>query len=807
MAIVSVRSSLRFLRSNPGFSLVVLTTLAVGIGATTAMFSVFNAMVLRPLPYAQPEGLVWLTATAPGSEETSIPVSYPDFLDWRRRATVFSAMAAVSDQRLYLTGGEVPERISGALVSPELFTTLGVQPRLGRAFRPQEGQPGGPRVALIGYDLWQRRFAAQRELLGRPLEINHESFVVIGVMPPRFRFPEYAEMWLPLASDPGTAPRDRGSLSAVARLRRGVGVGGAQRELSEIAKRLAQEYASTNPGRGALVVPLRRYYLGDTAIAAVVFLAATGLVLLVACANLASLLLARAASRQREMAIRAALGASRARLVGQLLAESLVLAVLGALPGLALAVLGLRVLVRSIPIVLPFWADFSLDGRVLGFVLCVALLTGVLFGLAPALHASRQDLNQALRDGAAGPRRSSRRRLQQLLVVAEVAVAVAVLICAGLMFRGFLGLQSVATGFRSAGVLSAAAVPASSPLDLASSAPRVELQRRRQAQTLEALARLPGVDGAALASELPLRGGATVEFAPAGGKGPGGRTAPPSALLKAVSPQYFRTLGIPLRAGREFDVHDSAHAPLVAVVNETLAERFWPHGQAAGQRFKLARLDQEAPLLEVVGVAGNVREVGLASRVPATVYVPLDQRPRQGFYLFLHSTRNPGSLASTVRAALREREPDLQVDSVKNLDQVVVESLWQPSLYSWLLSIFATVALLLAAVGVYGMVSFHVSQRTREIGIRVALGARAAAVLKLVAGQVMLKVVVGILLGTALGVALGGVLGGALPGFSALDPLVPAELAALFLGVSAVASFLPARRALRLDPTQALRTE
>jgi predicted permease len=807
MAIASVRSSLRFLRSHPGFSVVVLTTLAVGIGATTAMFSIFNAMVLRPLPYSQPERLVWLTAAAPGGQETSIPVSYPDFLDWRRQATVFSAMAAFSDQRLYLTGGEVPERISGSLVSPELFTTLGVQPRFGRAFSSQEGQPGGPRVALIGYELWQRRFAAQRELLGRPVEINHESFVVIGVMPPRFRFPEYAEMWLPLSPDPATAPRDRGSLYGVARLRRGVGVGGAQRELSEIAKRLAQEYAATNPGRGALVVPLRRYYVGDTALAAVVFLAATGLVLLVACANLASLLLARSVSRQREISVRAALGASRGRLVGQLLTESLVLAVLGAVPGLALAVAGLRVLVRSIPIVLPFWADFSLDGRVLTFALCVALLAGILFGLAPALHASHLDLNQALREGPVGPRRSPRRRLHQLLVVAEVAVAVAVLICAGLMFRGFLGLQSVATGFRSAGVLSATAVPASSPLDLAVSAPRVELQRRRQAQTLEALGRLPGIDAAALASDLPLRGGTTVEFAPAGAKPPGGGSAVPSALLKAVSPQYFHTLGIPLRAGRDFDVHDDARAHLVAMVNETLAERFWPGGQALGKRFKLSRWDQAAPLVEVVGVAGNVRELGLASRVPPTVYVPLDQRPRQGFYLFLHSARDPASLAAALRAALREREPDLQVDSVKSLDQVVAESMWQPALYSWLLSIFATVALLLAAVGVYGMVSFYVSQRTREIGIRVALGARAAAVLKLVAGQVMLKVVVGILLGIALEVALGGLLRGALPGFSALDPVVPAGLAACFLAVSALASYLPARRALRVDPTQALRAE
>jgi putative ABC transport system permease protein len=804
MTLATFRLAFRYLRRSPGFTLIGLTSLAVGIGATTAMFSIFNAVVLRPLPFAASDRLVWVSATAPGDPEESVAVSFPDFLDWRRQVSTFSSLAAFSDARLYLTRGEVPERVSAALVSPEVFATLGVQPRLGRPISEVEGRPGGARVVLVGEDLWRRRFDAKPDLVGQAIEINREPYTVVGIMPASFRFPEYAEMWLPLALRPD-GPRDRGTLFAVGRLAPGASLGRAQEEMSQIAKRLAQAYPAANSGRGAKVQLLRRYYVGDTAAAALVFLVATGLVLLVACANLASLLLARFASRRREMSMRAAVGAGRGDLLWQLLAESLLMGVLGAIAGLPLAIGGLRLLVRSIPIVLPFWADFGVDGRVLAFVLGLSLATSLVFGLAPALHGSRPDLNEGLKDGAGGAGQPARARWHQLLVVAEVAVSMAVLVSAGLMVRGFLRLQEVATGFQPAGAASAVVVPASSPLDIAARASQGSQSLARLRQVLEAVGRAAGVTSVAAAGDLPLRGGARREFTVEGAAPKGG--ASPSALVIAVSAHYFETLGIPLRAGRAIDDRDGQGRPLAAVVNARLASKSWPGADPVGRHLKLARWDREAPWIEVVGVAGDVRQLGLDSHVPAAIYVPLEQNPRAAFYLFWRSAQDPERLAGKVRAAVRGRVPELQVDSVEGLDRFARESLWRPALYSWLLSIFAAVTLLLALVGVYGVVAFSVSQRTREIGIRMALGARRRAVLQVVAGRVLVRVAVGVAVGTVASVALGDVLGSMLAGFGPFDAILPGVLTLAFLGVAALASYLPSRRALRLDPAKTLRVE
>jgi len=802
MILSSFRFAARSLRKHPGFALVAVGTLALGIGANTAIFSLVNTILLRPLPYPDADELVWINSAAPQRGVTDEPVSYPDFLDWQRLSTTFIAMGAYADRRFYLTEGEWPERVSGALISPEVLATLGVEPRHGRAFQPEEGRPGGARVALIGYALWQRRFGADPELIGRRLSINGERYVVIGIMPPRFHFPEYADLWLPLVRD-ASSPRDRGELSVVARLRPGSTLEHARTEMNEIARRLESEHPVTNAGKGVVLMPLRQYYVGDTGLAALVLLLATGLLLLIVCTNLSNLLLARAVSRQREIGLMLAIGASRGRVIQQLLAESTLLALLGAVPGVGLAVWGLKLLVRSIPVELPFWVDFGLDLRVLAFVLATAVATGVIFGLVPALQTSRPDLAYALKAGGAQSP-GVRRRLTSALVVAEVGVALLILIVAGLMVRGFLALQQIDPGFRAQGVLTARISPLQSAVEGQYSLPHE--QRLLQQRVVAAVAAsAPGAQ-ATTASRLPIYPGRLRRFSIEGQVFSDADDGP-SALLNSIGSDYFEILGIPLRAGRFFDEHDDERAAPRAVVNETLARRYWPAGDAIGQRIKLGGWNEDLPLVEVVGVVGDVRQRGLDVGPLPEIYVPFAQRPGPVFTLFVRSSLPPEELSAAIRDAVRAVDPLLPVDAVKSLDAALRESLWQPSIYSWLLGIMAIIGLVLAASGVYGIVSYSVGQRNQEIGIRMALGASQRDVLRLVVGQAIVNVAIGVILGVAGAVALSGVFGSVLVGFAPFEPFLPSLLIAGFLLLAALAAFSPARRATSIEPVDTLRVE
>lgn len=804
MPLPSPRLTIRFLLRSPGFALVAISTIAVGIAANTAIFSLVNTILMKPLPYAEAERLVWLssTASARGGDD-AISVSPPDYEDWRGQAKSFSDMAAYQDSRFYLAGEGAPERVSGATVSPQLFAVLGVEALTGRVFRPEEGIPGQAGVTLIGYGLWQRHFSGDPGAIGKTLIVNGDPHQIVGIMPRRFRFPEYAEMWIPLAVDAAAAQRDRGALSVVARLVPGVELPQARTEMQEIARRLAEAYPDADAGKGVMALPLRRYYVGDTGLASLVFLAATGFLLLIVCANLASLLLARAMSRRKEMALRSAIGARQRDLVLQLLAESVVLSLLGGVPGLALGVWGLHRLIAAIPIDLPFWADFQLDFRVMAFVLALAAVTGIVVGVLPALRSSRVNLNELIKAGGDLGHPGSRLRLQRLLVVAEVAAALALLVSAGLMVKGFLALQRVDPGVRTAGILTARVSPLQSPVH--DEYGEAHEQRQLQRRIVAAVVRLPAVQSATAAAVLPVQGGPTSNFTLEGAEVSGEEG--PTARLETVGDRYFELLEIPLLAGRLLDERDDERALLRAVVNRAFADRHGVAREMVGRRLKLAASDEEAPWIEIVGVVGDVRQTGLDSGGRPSIYVPFAQHPQRLFVLLMRTDAEPMSLADSVRAAVRDVDPDLPVDAFRTLQRVIGETIWQPSIYSWLLTVFAGIALLLAALGVAGVVSFEVSQRTREIAIRTALGAHRGDVLRLIAGEAIVNVGIGIGLGLIAAFALSNLMASVLMGFGALEPVLPLVLIGGFLAVAFLSAFLPARRAIRLEPMNVLRVE
>ncbi|HET9531507.1 MAG TPA: ABC transporter permease [Blastocatellia bacterium] len=800
-----LRYGLRMLIKNPGFTAVAVLTLALGIGANTAIFSVVNTVLLQPLPYNDPDRLVmvWEEDTKRGYPRDTPAVA--NFIDWRDQNQVFEAMAAMADASFNLTGAGEPERLEGRRVSASLFPLLGVEPHLGRAFLPEEDQPSVNRVVILSHGLWQRRFGSDNEIMGKPLTLNGESYTVVGVMPPGFRFPNgETGLWVPIAFTPQQAA-SRGShyLNVVARMKPGITLEQAQAEMSTIAERLQQQYPDTNTGLGAVVVSLHEQLVGDIKPALLVLLGAVGFVLLIACANVANLLLARAAARQKEIAVRTALGASRLRLLRQFLTESVLLSALGGGGGLLMALWGVNLLRTFIPKNISQVQSITIDAGVLVFTLLVSLLTGLIFGLAPAAQASSFNLNETLKEGGRDSATGSRgNRIRGLLITTEIAVSLILLIGAGLLINSFLRLRSVDPGFRTDNLLT---------MRIVLSEQKYTDQPRRAAFYRELVRRiesLPGVQSAAVTNWIPLvlQGdsiGVSIEGQPDPGPG-----QMPIVVTRVIHPNYFRTMGIELLEGRQFDERDRVDSHRVIIVSETMARRFWPGEVAVGKRIKPGPLNSSAPWLEIVGVVKDVRQFELGANPKPQMYVPYEQpvffRPS---HLVIKTDVEPLGLAAAVRSTVWEIDKDQPVSNITTMEGVLSESIARQRFSTLLLGIFATVALVLAAVGIYGVMSYSVAQRTHEMGLRMALGAQSRDVLKLVIGQGLRMAIAGITVGLAAAFALTRLMGSLLYGVSTVDPLTFAGVTLLLLSVALAACYVPARRATKVDPMIALRYE
>ena len=795
-----IRYAVRSLRRSPGFTAIAVLTLALGIGANSTIFSVVNGVLLQPLPYANPDQLVmvWGHHTTIGREVAS----QPDFLDWRAGNSVFSQMAAGANTTFDLTDVGEPERVSAALATANFFQTLGATPVLGRTFAPQEERGAGNRVVILSYGFWQRRFGSSPGIVGQTITLSGLPYTVIGVAPPGFRFERDVDVWAPLNLD--TKRGRRGDfLTVIGRLKPGVTLDRAQAQMTTIARQLEQQYPETNTNWGIELVPLKDQLVGGVRPALLIFMGAVGLVLLIACANVANLMLTRATAREREMAIRATLGAQQSRLVRQMLTESVLVSLAGGALGLLLAVWGVGALRSTQSSVIPRVSEIGIDGWVLAFTLLLALATGVLFGLVPALRIARGELNGALREGARGASGGMGvRQLRGVLVLAEVALALVLLVGAGLLIRSFDRLQRVDPGFNPDHVLSAEIVL---PRARYGEAPR---QRAFYRQLLDGMQGTPGVTSAALVSDVPLSGGASyLSFSVAGRPDPGPGTVQDAEVFVA-SPDYFRTLGIPLLQGRLFTTQDDAGKSNVVVINHAMAQRYWPGGNPIGAHVTLDDpRDSSASWSTVVGVIGDVHHNRLNQEPYPQMYAPVAQVPQRAMMLVVRTAGDPTGLVGAVRRAVTSLDASLPISNIMTMEERVSHSVAQPRVNLTLLALFAGVALALAAVGIYGVVSYTVVQRTRELGIRMALGARPGDVLRLVIRQAMAPALAGVALGLV--GAWGGtrLMASLLFGVSASDPMVFGAVALFLSGVALLASYIPARRATRVDPLVALQYE
>jgi putative ABC transport system permease protein len=807
-----LRFAARVLWKSPGVSAVAVVALALGIGANTAIFSVVNAVLWRDLPYKDPERLVRLSEYS--AKVPQMSVSYPNYLDWRAQNTVFEEMAAMQFKSYNLSGGGEAERLLGRNVSPEFFPLLGVEPGLGRNFTQEENQPGRERVVILGHGLWQRRFGSDPQIIGRPVTLNGEPFTVVGVTPQGFRYGTPADVYVPLNSALDDAMRtSRGyhpGINVVARLKEGVTVEQASAEMEAIAARLAEAYPDSNTGARARAQLLSEFLVADLRPALLLLLGAVGLVLLIACANVANLQLARAAARRKEIAVRTALGASRLRIARQLLTESVTLALVGGGCGLLLAVWGVDLLRALAAGSLPPTTEIGLDSNVLFFTLGVSVATGVAFGLAPALQASRADLSTALKEGGRSQSADgSRQRARSALVVLEVALSLLLLIGAGLLLQSFQRLRQAELGFDPQNLLTMQVSRAVSQGEEPARAAQFFEQLR------ERLATTAGVKATAYAAGLPVLGAPDTSVVIAGRPAPEPGKAP-QAVLYTVSPGYLETLGVGLVRGRFFDERDDRRSQMVAVVDEEFARIVLPGEDPIGQRIDGNWLGPDVPDAEIVGLVKHVNHNGAGAPEPvrAQLYYAFRQIPENvlddfmsGVFVMVRGAGDAAALAPAVRREVQQLDASQPVYAISTMEEVLAQSVSTQRLSAMLLGLFGGLAFLLAAVGLYGVMSYAVTQRRHEIGIRMALGARPRDVMRMVVGQGMLLTGVGIVLGLLGALALTRVMSSLLYGVSATDPatfvLVPLALALVAL----LANYLPARRAMKVDPVIALRYE
>jgi putative ABC transport system permease protein len=806
-----IRYAFRMLRKSPGFTAVAVLTLALGIGANTAIFSFVYGVLLAPLPYRDSSRLVVLTETTP--RVGSVGVSYPNFLDWRERSGSFSQMAYIEQMNFNLAGAGVsqPENINGDAVSPSLLSMMGVHPILGRDFQPGEETSGTPRVLLLSYQLWQSHFGADRNAVGRAITLDGKDFVIIGVLPPDYRWLGRMDVVVPIGvwatnNSSAKSREDRGDSMVVGRLAQGVPFAQAQTEMEGIAASLAQQYPPANDQFGVRLRPIRDAFVGDLQTEILVLFAAVVFVLLIACANVANLFLVRGAARTKELALRVAFGASRMRIIRQMLTESLALALLGGAVGLAFAVVGVRLITRLIPQGTLVGASISLNGAVLLFTGGVVVAAALVFGMAPAAHATRRDVQAELKEGGrTASVGAAQNRLRGVLAVAEISLALVLLAGAGLMMKSLYKLMSVNPGFQPDRVLT---------MEMYLSSQRYSKNPaifNFWQQALDRVRALPGVQSAALGTDVPMtdnhsRTDITIE----------GMALPkpgsfPHPDVHTISPDYVRTLGMALVRGRAFTEADNEHAPLVALVNDQLARQYWPNENPVGKRFMWGQFNPASKTppkwVTVVGVVHDTKLYGLANPARLEVYDPLRQDANNDMDLVVKSRLDPSALTPEIRSAVGAVDKDQPIFAIATMNELVREDISAPRLTLVLLGLFGALAMVLAAIGIYGVISYSVGQRTHEIGVRMTLGAQPREVLCLVLGQGGRIALIGIAIGMVAAFGLTRLMSSLLFSVSASDPATYAAVTVLLALVAIFACYIPARRAMRVDPMVALRHE
>ncbi|MBA2306321.1 MAG: ABC transporter permease [Acidobacteria bacterium] len=808
MLIQDARFAFRMLHRNPGFTVVAVLTLALGIGANTAIFSVVHALVLKPLPYAHSDQLFNVFQARPQDGVTGTGWSYPNFQDLRARNTTFSEMAGSQKHQLTLTGRGEPAVVDTSVVTPELFSLLEETPLLGRMFVSDDGKRGAAAVVMLSEQLWRGHFAADPNILGSSIDLDKRSFTVVGVMPATFRFPllNGEQLWIPLAQDPlfGAWMEQRKGhwLQVTGRLKPGVALGQAQAELDAIAATFAMNFPAENGGWQIRMVPLKDMIVGDVKAPLLVLLGAVGLVLLIACANISNLLLTRATSRAREIAVRTALGAGRARIVRQLLSEALVLGLLGGSAGIALAYGGVQALRSLLPPTVPQVNAIGVDGWVLGFALLLSLGTACAFGLAPALFSVDANLQAGLREsGGRSSESRTRRRTRSVLAAAEVALAIVLLVAAGLLLRSFAKLLSVSPGFAVQRlVIADISLPRfqySTPPQWTSFADRL----------LAGLQAEPGLRDSAVAVPRPIADGNINLGFDIVGNPPPSAGASRTANYVSVSPGYFRVMAIPLVAGRFFDQRDVTSAARVSVISQAMARMYFPSADPLGKRLVFGFPPDGMVVREIVGIVGDVRDVALGQGPGPIMYVPFAQAPFWGANVVVRSELSPSAVATAIRREVGRLDKGLPVTGVTTMPEILNASLAQPRFRALLLGLFAAMALILAATGIFGVISYSVLSRTNEIGIRVALGASRGTILRMVLRETLVLTLSGLALGIPSALLASRLLGHMLFNVSTYDPITLSAVAVALAGVAVLATYVPARNALRVDPIVALRYE
>jgi putative ABC transport system permease protein len=810
-----LRYAFRVLLRKPGFTAIAVIALALGIGANSAVFSVVNAVLLDSLPYKEPGRLVMVYHTYPKLNLPNAGLAAPSYVYFRDNNNSFEQFATTMQWQVNLTGEGEPERLMGAAVSANFFPTLGVEPEHGRSFTADQDQPGNNRVVILSHGFWQRRFGGDLSIIGKDIVLDGQSHNVIGIMPQGFQFIIDMDIWRPIAFTPEQlSPTTHGNeyLIGVARLKPGTTFEQAQSDIGSAAEGLREFYGPADSW-GVNLIQLEKQLLGDFKPMLLIPFAFVGCVLLIACANVANLMLARASARHKEMSVRSALGATRSRIIRQLLTESVLLAGFGGIAGLAVALLAIELLKMGIPADIAQnmvgWSKIGLDLEVLAFTIGVSLLTGIIFGLVPAIQASRPDLNESLKEGGrTGSEGARRNRIRSALIVLEVAIALVLLVGAGLLVRSFMRLQQVNPGFNPENVLT-----------MQLSLPRSKYKTpdemtRFYEQTLEGVKVIPGVQYAAVGTNMPMIGGGTASFGIEGYQRAEGEPSP-HGNPHFVSPQFFETMRIPLLEGRYFNEGDMKEAKQVAIIDKVLADRYWPGQSPVGRRMGVffEADDDQMHWREIVGVVAQIKQYGLDGKAKEQYYIPQAQavRPVSNVHLVARSSSDPEALASSIKQAISNVDRDQPVFRVMTMERIVSNSIARKRFLMFLVTVFAGLALLLAAVGLYGVMSYSVTQRTHEIGIRMALGASSTDVLKMVVRQGMVLTGIGLVIGLAGAFAITRLLSGALAdvlfGVGINDPLTFAVFPVVLAVVAIAASFIPARRATKVDPMIALRYE